>query len=102
MRPIAPAVTPTRHTAALGSLLYTHYIYAFQAAGLILLVAMIGAIVLTLRDRPGVKRQDISIQNARTQGAAVELRQVPTRGTHQRDFHSTPTSRVRSSSDGRY
>ena len=48
-------------------------------AGLILLVAMIGAIVLTLRDRPGVKRQNIAVQNARTQAMAVETRKVPSR-----------------------
>ena len=50
-----------------------------SVAGLILLVAMIGAIVLTLRDRPGVKRQNIAVQNARTQGMAVETRKVPSR-----------------------
>ncbi len=67
------------NTALLGRVLYTEYVYFFQLAGLILLVAMIGAIVLTLRDRPGVKRQDIAVQNARTQAAAVETRQVPSR-----------------------
>ena len=46
-------------------MLYTKYIFYFQAAGLVLLVAMIGAIVLTLRDRKGVKRQNIPTQNAR-------------------------------------
>jgi NADH-quinone oxidoreductase subunit J len=64
---------------ALGRVLYTDYAYFFQLAGLILLVAMIGAIVLTLRDRPGVKRQDIAVQNARTQAMAVETRKVPSR-----------------------
>ncbi|MEE7475041.1 NADH-quinone oxidoreductase subunit J [Methylobacterium hispanicum] len=67
------------NTAALGRVLYTEYVYFFQLAGLILLVAMIGAIVLTLRDRPGVKRQNIAVQNARTQGMAVENRKVPSR-----------------------
>ena len=62
-----------------GQVLYTRYFYFFQAAGLILLVAMIGAIVLTLRERLGVKRQDISKQNARTQETAVEVRKVPFR-----------------------
>ena len=67
------------NTQALGRVLYTDYAYLFQIAGLILLVAMIGAIVLTLRDRPGVKRQNIAVQNARTQGMAVETRKVPSR-----------------------
>ncbi len=47
-------------------MLYTQYVYLFQAAGLVLLTAMIGAIVLTLRHKPRVKRQDIAAQNART------------------------------------
>ena len=67
------------NTEALGRVLYTQYVYFFQLAGLILLVAMIGAIVLTLRDRPGVKRQNIPVQNARTQALAVETRKVPSR-----------------------
>jgi NADH-quinone oxidoreductase subunit J len=67
------------NTEALGQVLYTRYFYFFQAAGLILLVAMIGAIVLTLRERVGVRRQDISKQNARTQETAVEVRKVPFR-----------------------
>jgi NADH-quinone oxidoreductase subunit J len=76
--PIPPAELMT-NTEAIGQVLYTRYFYFFQAAGLILLVAMIGAIVLTLRERVGVKRQDISRQNARTQATAVELRKVPSR-----------------------
>ena len=60
-------------------MLYTRYIYFFQAAGIILLVAMIGAIVLTLRERVGIKRQDISKQNARTPETAIEVRKVPFR-----------------------
>ena len=76
--PIPPADVMT-NTEALGQVLYTRYFYFFQAAGLILLVAMIGAIVLTLRERVGVKRQDISKQNARTQATAVEVRKVPSR-----------------------
>ncbi|NMA96901.1 MAG: NADH-quinone oxidoreductase subunit J, partial [Phyllobacteriaceae bacterium] len=51
---------------AIGRLLYTQYVYFFQAAGLILLVAMIGAIVLTLRHRPGIKRQNTAAQLARS------------------------------------
>ncbi|KQT19475.1 NADH:ubiquinone oxidoreductase subunit J [Methylobacterium sp. Leaf399] len=72
----AEAVT---NTQALGRVLYTDYVFFFQLAGLVLLVAMIGAIVLTLRDRPGVKRQNIAVQNARTQGMAVETVKVPSR-----------------------
>jgi NADH-quinone oxidoreductase subunit J len=60
---------------ALGRILYTDYIYLFQAAGLILLVAMIGAIVLTLRDRPGTRRQDIAAQVSRS--GSVSVRSVP-------------------------
>jgi NADH-quinone oxidoreductase subunit J len=67
------------NTAALGRVLYTQYFYFFQAAGMILLTAMIGAIVLTLRHRVGVKRQDVSIQVARNPASAVEVRKVPSR-----------------------
>jgi NADH-quinone oxidoreductase subunit J len=74
-----PQAGEMTNTAALGRVLYTQYFYFFQAAGLILLVAMIGAIVLTLRERVGVKRQDISKQNARTQETAMEIRRVPFR-----------------------
>jgi NADH-quinone oxidoreductase subunit J len=74
-----PAPDVMTNTEALGQVLYTRYFYFFQAAGLILLVAMIGAIVLTLRERVGVRRQDISKQNARTQETAVEVRKVPFR-----------------------
>jgi len=74
----APMPEPAQvtNTAALGLLLYTHYIYAFQAAGLILLVAMIGAIVLTLRSREGVRRQKISQQVTRRREASVEIVKV--------------------------
>lgn len=61
------------NTEALGAILYTDYLYYFEVAGLILLVAMIGAIVLTLRHRPGVRRQKISVQNARTPAMSVAL-----------------------------
>src|SRR5579859_4923383 len=69
------AATPANvsNTAAIGQILYTDYIYYFQIAGLVLLVAMIGAIVLTLRHRPGVRRQVIAVQNARTAAMAVEM-----------------------------
>ncbi len=73
---LPPTVT---NTEAIGHVLYTRYFYFFEAAGLILLVAMIGAIVLTHRERPGIKRQDIAKQNARTQETAVEVRKVPFR-----------------------
>ena len=71
---------PTRldvsNTEALGDLLYTEYFYLFQTAGLILLVAIIGAITLTLRHRPGVKRQDIAEQVHRPADEAIELKKV--------------------------
>jgi len=67
------------NTAALGRVLYTQYFYFFQAAGMILLTAMIGAIVLTLRHKPDVKRQDIAAQVARDPAEAVRLRKVPSR-----------------------
>jgi len=65
------------NTRALGNILYTRYLFAFQAAGLILLVAMIGAIVLTLRQRADVRRQSISAQLARTRTETVEVVKVP-------------------------
>ena len=64
------------NTAALGEILYTRYVYFFQAAGLILLVAMVGAIVLTLHHKPNVKRQSIADQVARTPATAIEIRKV--------------------------
>ncbi len=77
---IAAAPTPSpaqvTNTAALGALLYTRYVYAFQAAGLILLVAMIGAIVLTLRSREGVRKQRIGAQLARRRQDSVEIVKV--------------------------
>ena len=78
--PIATApVDAVTNTEAIGRVLYTQYSYFFQASGLILLVAMLGAIVLTLRDRVGVKRQDIAAQVARTPEEAVQLHKVPSR-----------------------
>ena len=71
-----PGMADVSNTEAIGRLLYTKYIYLFQAAGMVLLVAMIGAIVLTLRHKEGVKRQDIMAQNARTPETAVEMRKV--------------------------
>ena len=71
-----PDLLQRQNTAALGDVLYTKYIYLFQAAGMILLIAMIGAIVLTLRQRPGVRKQVIAEQLARRREDAVELKKV--------------------------
>ena len=71
-----PPITEVENTRALGQIIYTQYAYLFQIAGLILLVAMIGAIVLTLRHRPDVKRQNIAKQVRRKREDAVELRDV--------------------------
>ena len=60
------------NTRALGQVIYTRYVFLFEGAGMVLLVAMIGAIVLTLRHKPGIKRQDISAQVGRTPDMAVE------------------------------
>ena len=76
MTPMAPGMT---NTMALGRVLYTQYVYLFEASGFILLTAMIGAIVLTLRHKVGVKRQNIAVQNARTPAEAVEVRKVASR-----------------------
>ena len=72
----SPIPAGVNNTEALGRVLYTQYVYYFQAAGVVLLVAMIGAIVLTLRHKPNVKRQNISDQVARTKETAIEIRQV--------------------------
>ncbi len=72
----APTPTGVTNTEALGRILYTQYIYYFQAAGLVLLVAMIGAIVLTLRHKVGVKRQNVARQVARGPATAIEIRKV--------------------------
>lgn len=71
-----PPVSEVSNTEALGHLIYTKYVYFFQAAGMILLVAMIGAIVLTLRHKEHIKRQDIGQQVARTPETAVEVVEV--------------------------
>ncbi len=73
----APPGAQATNAQALGQVLYTDYIYLFQASGMVLLVAMIGAIVLTLRDRPGVRRQVVSDQIRRSREDSVELRDVP-------------------------
>ena len=71
-----PPLSQASNIAAIGELLYTRYIFFFQLAGIVLLVAMIGAIVLTLRHKVGVKRQDIARQVARTPATAVAVLRV--------------------------
>ena len=73
-----PDLATRSNTAALGDILYTDYLFYFQISGLVLLVAMIGAIVLTLRHKPGVKRQSIAAQVARTPATAIEIKKVET------------------------
>ncbi len=80
---IAPSTSPATvvaanvsNTEALGLVLYTKYVYFFEAAGLILLVAMIGAIVMTLQHKPKVRRQNIAAQVARGRATAIEIVQV--------------------------
>ncbi|MHA3914731.1 NADH-quinone oxidoreductase subunit J [Halovulum sp. GXIMD14793] len=70
---VTPPLEETQNTVALGQLLYTKYVFLFQTAGLILFVAMVGAIVLTLRHREDVKRQNILTQIYRDPEAAVDL-----------------------------
>ena len=71
-----PMIANVSNTEALGSLLYTRYVYLFQAAGMVLLIAMVGAIVLTLRTRSGVRKQSISRQVSRRRDDAVEVKEV--------------------------
>jgi len=75
-----PPIDQVENTRALGRVLYTDLFALFQIAGLILLVAMIGAIVLTLRSRPGVRKQKISAQLDRDPASAVEVVKVPLGG----------------------
>jgi NADH-quinone oxidoreductase subunit J len=79
--PSAPIVEGASNTAALGRLLYTKYVYYFEGAGLVLLVAMIGAIVLTLRHRVGVKRQSVAAQTRRSPKTAISVVKVPSGGS---------------------
>ena len=72
-----PEASEIANTTRLGGVLYTKYIYLFQVAGLILLVAMIGAISLTMRHRPGVRRQVVAEQNMRRREDTVEIVSVP-------------------------
>jgi NADH-quinone oxidoreductase subunit J len=73
---VAPMLPEITNTRALGALLYTKYVYVFQAAGVVLLIAMIGAIVLTLRAREGVRRQVAANQIYRSRAASVEVVKV--------------------------
>ncbi|CAA2141855.1 NADH-quinone oxidoreductase subunit J [Hyphomicrobium sp. ghe19] len=81
MNPSSPVPAGITNTRALGEILYTKYVYYFEGAGLILLVAMIGAIVLTLKHRKGVKRQSISAQVARGPATGLEVVKVPSGGS---------------------
>jgi NADH-quinone oxidoreductase subunit J len=87
-----PAMPEISNTRALGNELYTKYLYLFQIAGLILLVAMIGAISLTMRRRSGVRRQVISEQNMRRREDSVEVIDVPV-GAAARTLHTVPPSK---------
>ena len=87
-----PAMPEISNTRALGNVLYTKYMYLFQVAGLILLVAMIGAISLTMRKRPGVRRQVIAEQNARSRAESVEVVDVPV-GAAARTVHTVQPSK---------
>jgi NADH-quinone oxidoreductase subunit J len=71
-----PDPAQVENTKALGNVLYTEYFFAFQVSGLVLLVAMIGAIVLTHRTRPGVRRQKIADQVARQPGDVIDIQTV--------------------------
>jgi NADH-quinone oxidoreductase subunit J len=71
-----PPLDQVSNTQAIGRVLYTTYVHYFQLAGIVLLVAMIGAIVLTLRHKENVKRQDVARQVARTRATSIELRKV--------------------------
>ena len=76
----APALDKLSNAQALGRILYTDNLYLFQAAGLVLLVAMIGAIVLTLREREGVRRQKAGVQISRRRQDVIEIRKLPAGG----------------------
>ena len=88
---VAPIPTGISNTEAIGLVLYTKYVYFFQAAGMILLVAMIGAIVLTLRHKERVRRQSIAEQVARTPAMSIEVVKVRTgQGLGSNSFGSNP------------
>ena len=71
-----PIIQKTENTKLIGEILYTNYFYLFQICGLILLVAMIGSITLTLRDRGKIKRQDINLQNSTDPNTAIEKKKI--------------------------
>jgi len=73
-----PGIDQVNNTRALGQLIYTHYAYLFQASGIVLLIAMMGAIVLTHRRREGVRKQNIPAQLARRRDEAMVISKVPT------------------------
>lgn len=73
-----PDILDVDNTKALGNVLYTQYVFPFQVSGLILLVAMIGAIVLTHRTRSGVLRQRVGAQVERTQEQSMDIQKVST------------------------
>jgi NADH-quinone oxidoreductase subunit J len=74
----AVATADTSNVEAIGRVLYTDYVYFFQAAGIVLLIAMIGAIVLTLRHKPNIKRQNVADQVGRDAKTAMEVKSVQT------------------------
>ena len=74
-----PPAEEVSNVVALGRVLYTHYAYLFMGAGMVLLIAMIGAIVLTLRQRVGVRRQSIAAQIGRKRADSIEVRKVQSR-----------------------
>jgi NADH-quinone oxidoreductase subunit J len=74
--PLASGVAGVTNAEAIGRVLYTDYVYFFQAAGIVLLIAMIGAIVLTLHHRPYVRRQSVSRQVGRTPATGLEVVQI--------------------------
>lgn len=74
--PVTRAMAEGHNTQALGRVLFTQYLFPFEVASLVLLVALIGAVVLTLRERKDVKRQNIAAQIARRRDEAVELKKV--------------------------
>jgi NADH-quinone oxidoreductase subunit J len=76
-----PSAIAMTNAEAIGRVLYTKYVYYFQISGFVLLIAMIGAIVLTLRHREGIKRQSIAAQVSRDPRTAIEIKKVePGRG----------------------
>jgi NADH-quinone oxidoreductase subunit J len=79
LAPVHNVIVPSgeiSNTQAIGAILYTNYAYPFQMAGIILLIAMIGAIVLTKRDSGGVRKQNIAKQLARTKADGIEIMKV--------------------------